>query len=446
MNFTYKIYNSFFLRNRKAILLCGFVISIFISFFNLASSEGVAVSSSTANQDLINQKIEEIRKIQSEINSYQAEIKNKQAEKKSLKNTIAIYDSSISKNQLEVKQTKLDIEKTEMEIAQTEVQILEDQSKIEEQKETLKYLLQALYEYQQDSMFEVLISQDNLSDFFNEVDAVESAQDGIYKAVLSLKQEKQDLDAKNIQLEANQEAYKNLIEIRLEQNISLENLKVQKNEILEITKGQESEYQAMLSQNQSLLPSLRAELRDLQSLGSSIKFDDAISAAEYVGGITGVRPALILGVLRVESGLGTNVGGGTYLVDMHPNQRATFEAITSELGYDPNSMPVSKKPASYSGWGGAMGPAQMMPTTWRIYQSQASQITGHYPSDPWDLTDSIAAMAVKLSAIEGVTSANYEAEYKAAGMYFAGSNWQRFTFYPDKVMYYADLYEKELGQ
>jgi hypothetical protein len=130
---------------------------------------------------------------------------------------------------------------------------------------------------------------------------------------------------------------------------------------------------------------------------------------------------------------------------MRPRQRPVFEAITRELGYDPNEMPVSKKPRSYKGWGGAMGPAQMMPTTWRVYQNEVAEITGHYPPDPWDLTDAIAAMAVKVSKVQGVTDGDYDAEYKAAGLYFAGRNWRKFLFYPDRVMLYTDLYAKELN-
>lgn len=92
-----------------------------------------------------------------------------------------------------------------------------------------------------------------------------------------------------------------------------------------------------------------------------------------------------------------------------------------------------------------MGPAQMMPMTWMGYREQVSNITKNNPADPWDLTDSIAAMAIKLSQTPGVTSGDYNAEYEAAGRYLAGGNWKRFLFYPDKVMYYASLYEKELN-
>lgn len=442
-----------YIKNRKARWLCGFILLsfLFFQFFQKASlaeeNAAPAPISATAapNQDLINQKLEEIKRIQSEIAKFQSDIKDKQAQGNTLENEIAIFDNNISKNQLEIRETKLNIEKAEMEMEGAQNQIEEDRVRIDKNKEALKSFLQTLYAYQDDSFFEVLMTKDNISDFFNEVNAVETMQDEILKTVIELKQERETLSKRTTELEESQVTYEELISMRYEQNTTLENLKAQKNEILEITNGEENKFQALVADNRSLLPSLRAELRDLQSLGSNIQFDDAISAARYVGEVTGVRPAFLLGVLRVESGLGTNVGGGTYTVDMNPSQRSTFEAITAELGYDPNVMPVSKKPKAYSGWGGAMGPAQMMPTTWLSYKDRVTALTKNTPPDPWDLTDSIAAMAIKLSQVEGVTSADYNAEYKAAGMYLAGSNWQRFLFYPDKVMYYTSMYEKELN-
>lgn len=441
-------------KNRKALLLCGFIFVISSIFFcknkiSLAEDSATAVQptqeEAAKNQALINQKLDEIKQIQEEISKYQTNINQKQKEQKTLNNEIAIYDNNILKNQAEIKETKINIEKAELEIEWSKNKVVEDQGRIEKNKESLKNYIQTLYEYQDSSFIEILISKDNISDFFNEVNAIKSVQNKIFDMVVNLKKEKEELAVRGQELEDNQTVYQDLIEMRYKQNSEIENLKAQKNEILEITNGEEDKFQNLMAQNRTLLPSLRAELRDLQSLGSNIKFDDAISAAQYIGSVTGVRPALLLGVLRIESGLGTNVGGGKYTVDMNPNQRATFEAITQELGYDPNVMPVSRRPSSYSGWGGAMGPAQMLPTTWVLYKDKVSQITKNSPADPWDLADSIAAMALKLSQVEGVTSGNRDAEYKAAGIYLAGNNWQKFPFYPNKVMYYADLYDKELN-
>jgi peptidoglycan hydrolase CwlO-like protein len=431
------------IKNRKALLLSGFILLGMGSFLCVSAEN--APADTAQNKELINQKTAEITALQAQIAKYQADLNAKQKEGKSLKNEIAIYDNNIQKNQLEVSETKANIEKTELEMKDATNTIADDDQSIADSRVALKAFLQELYGYQQQSVLEILMKKNNLSDFFSEVSSLESTQNKVMGMVTKLRQEKTQLAAKNEELAARQDDYAALINIRLEQNDSLSNLKAQKDELLRVTNGQESAYQSMVVQNRKLLPSLQTELRQLQSLGSDIKFDDAISAAKYIGGVTGVRPALLLAILRVESGLGTNVGGGTYKTDMNPSQRPALESIASELGYDPNAMPCSKRPKSNSGWGGAIGPAQMMPITWIGIKAETAQLVKKSVPDPWNLTDAIAAIAVKLSKVQGVTAGSADAEYQAAGIYLAGVNWQKFPYYPQKVMYYADLYEKELN-
>ena len=450
--------NNIFTGGRKALLLCGsllfilfFAIYAFLSLAHFARSastdgDGPAAPTLEETESLIRQKREEIKQLQGKIKSYESEIKSQQKKARSLQSEINAYKNRINKNELEIKETQLAIEEAELEIDKMNAKIKEDESKIESDKEMLRDLMKLLYTYEQDSMFEILVTRDDLSDFFNNVDAVDSIKTKIVTTITVLKKEKEELSLKAQELEDQQKEKGELVQMKSLQNKSLDDLKSQKSELLQVTKGEEKKFQQILEENKKILPSLQAQLQDLQSLGVKIKFSDAISAAKHIGAVTGVRPAYLLGILKVESNLGTNVGGGNYKVDMEKRQRPVFEDITKELGYDPNAMPVSKRPKSYSGWGGAMGPAQMMPTTWRIYQDEISSITGHNPPDPWDLTDAIAAMAIKVSKVDGVTRGDYNAEYEAAGLYFAGKNWRRFLFYPDRVMLYADLYAKELTQ
>ena len=446
-----QIYNNIFLNNRKAILLSGlFLVILFFAFplNKIISSENdnkeISAEEAEENQKKMDELREKIRKLESEVDQQVLEIKAKQKETRTLKSEVSIYKSRIYKNELEVKETKLITEETEFEIEETENKIDESGIRIEKDRALLKDFVQLLYFYEQDSRFEILVTRKSFSDFFNEVDAVESVKDEIFETIINLKNERENAELQKEELEKQNEERHQLVQLRIDQNNSLDDLKNQKNELLEITEGEENKFQKLLEENKNILPSLRAQLHDLQSLGQKIEFTDAFSAAKYISSLTGVRPEFLLGILRVESSLGTNVGGGTYLVDMRPSNRATFEAITAELGYDPNAMPVSRKPSKYPGWGGAMGPAQMMPKTWMAYKVQVSEVTGNHPPDPWDLTDAIASMAVKLAKVPGVTQGDYNAEYKAAGMYFAGSNWQRFLFYPDKVMLYTSLYVEEL--
>jgi peptidoglycan hydrolase CwlO-like protein len=446
--------NNFVINSRKAVLLCGlfvlFSLVLFASgFWGVVKSAGLNSTAKEASlretENLIRQKREEIRQIQTKIRDYNSKIKEQQKKARTLKRDIAIYQNRISKNELEIKETQLEIEKSEMEIESIKSEVVIKERKIEKDREMLRDFIKLLYSYEQDSILEVLITKDSLSDFFNEVGAVEYIKNDIFETIVNLRMEREELNSRKQELVEQQEQKEQLIRMKFQQNRSLGELSAQRKKLLEITKGEEKKFQQILDENKKILPFLKSQLRDLQSLGKKIKFNDAISTAKHIGAITGVRPEFLLGILKVESNLGTNVGGGNYKVDMRPRQRPVFEAITRELGYDPNEMPVSKKPRSYKGWGGAMGPAQMMPTTWRVYQNEVAEITGHYPPDPWDLTDAIAAMAVKVSKVQGVTDGDYDAEYKAAGLYFAGRNWRKFLFYPDRVMLYTDLYAKELN-
>jgi len=128
---------------------------------------------------------------------------------------------------------------------------------------------------------------------------------------------------------------------------------------------------------------------------------------------------------------------------MHPRDWDAFLEITKKLGLDPDTTPVSAKP-SY-GWGGAMGPAQFLPSTWREYESRVAEITGHNPPSPWNLDDALAAAGIKLAAA-GANSQKYEDEWRAAMIYFAGSRWENpaYGFYGDGVLDLANFYQEQI--
>lgn len=472
MNSMFKI-NGLLSRSRRTILLYGLLV-VFLFLFGAIkiSAQSETEEKAELNVEEINdsmQKVkDEIRQVQEKIDSYAAEVKAQQKKAKTLNRELDIYKNNIYKNELEVQETKLKIKETELEAKETQKRIEEGEKRIEKNREILKNSVKLIYTYEQDSMFEVLITKDNISDFFNEIDAMESVKDGIFETILSLKEEKEGLISKEVELEDAQMQQQELIKVKDQQNERLEELKKQKDELLTFTKGEEKKFQQILEENKNILPSLKSKLHELQSLGNKIKFEDAFSAAKYVGSVTGVRPAYLLGILKVESDLGVNTGSGNWNDDMYQcylriskiaktatrkkyyikraeDEKSAFMSIVNRLNIEPDSVKVSREP-SY-GCGGAMGAAQFIPTTWLAYEERISSFTGHYPANPWDLTDAIAAMAIKVSDVPGVTSKKYDAEYDAAGRYLGGANWRSkgLSFYPDRVMLYADLYEKELN-
>ena len=182
---------------------------------------------------------------------------------------------------------------------------------------------------------------------------------------------------------------------------------------------------------------IQQEIFVLKNTGVRLSLKEAENFARHAGSLTGVRPALLLGVLKVESNIGTNVGSGRYPDDVHPNHREAFLRVTAKLGLDPLTTPVSAKPTSYAGWGCALGPGQILPGMWEAVEPDVSRLTQNPRPSPFDLFDAFAATAVILRNA-GAAGGN---EGEAVNRYFAGPNWQRFTWYGDRVLAVAKEYE-----
>ena len=88
--------------------------------------------------------------------------------------------------------------------------------------------------------------------------------------------------------------------------------------------------------------------------------------AKLAEDLTGVRSAFLLGLIKQETNIGKNVGTASWKVSMKSSRDAPiFFEITRLLGINPNEIKVSARQSG--GWGGAMGPAQFIPSTWALY-------------------------------------------------------------------------------
>ena len=199
------------------------------------------------------------------------------------------------------------------------------------------------------------------------------------------------------------------------------------NKILKDTKGQETKYQDLVKKSQKDIEALRAQITYLAQNGVSA--EDAIQFGQLAAIRTGIRPAFLIAELEHESGLGRNVGkcnragdppSKSYRVIMKPTRDIQpFLEITAQLGLDPETTAVSCPQAG--GWGGAMGPAQFIPSTWMGYRDEVTQLTGHNPANPWNIEDAFVAAAAKLSRA-GANSKTRAGEIAASKAYYCGNS------------------------
>ncbi len=302
---------------------------------------------------------------------------------------------------------------------------------------------------------EVLIGG-GLSVFFGELETLEKLSRALSISINEAKAARIELEDKYSDLEVKQGEKKNLLAVQTLQRQNLLAKASEQNKLLKETQGKEERYQAMLADSQKRAQEIRNRIYELLGVSRQITFGEAVEIARWVSGQTGVRVELLLAVLTQESNLGKNVGTCNRIGDplskgwraiMKPDRdQAPFLTITKELGVDPDITPVSCPMRDSSGnkigWGGAMGPAQFIPSTWVLYKNKVSAITGK-PANPWDIRDAFLAAALLLKD-NGATGGGSNAEWRAAMIYFSGSTNTRFRFYGDSVVALAKKYEEDI--
>src|SRR6185369_13159413 len=89
-----------------------------------------------------------------------------------------------------------------------------------------------------------------------------------------------------------------------------------------------------------------------------------------------------------------------------------FLDITGKLGFDPLKTVVSCPIPSAGGYGGAMGPAQFIASTWQLFEDRLQSALGHY-ANPWLAQDAFMASSMYLGDL-GAGGASYSSEIRAA--------------------------------
>ncbi len=403
---------------------------------------------SATSEDVVSRRAKletDLAALEKEIESQRKILEEKQRESVSLERDIAIFDAKISEATLSIKARNLAIERLSQDISSKEVVIGKLSDKITKEKESLAQLLRKTNEIDSSSLVEVVLSDKDLSQFFIDLDSFDSIKsslndslENIVVAKTSTEEEKRTLEEKKTE-EVELRKIQELQRKRIEEN------KAGKNKILKESKGKEKEYQKILSAKEKSAASIRSELFTLEG-SKAIPFEKALEFANRVFEKTGVRQAFLLGIIAEESNLGQNVGTGNWRVDMKsPRDTEPFLRITAALGLDPDKMPVSKKP--WYGYGGAMGPAQFIPSTWVLYEDRIAALTGHRPPNPWEPEDAFMAAGILLKD-NGAAKKTYVAERFAALCYLAGcknANKSAYAFYGNDVMELAEKYERQIN-
>ena len=435
-----------------SILILTFALGVLPNLFSLAQM----------NPQEERQSLEkELKELVEKITQYEKDITKTAEEKKTLQNQIYSLRKRIEQLDLQIRQSNLIIKDLGFQIKDTEGSIEKTSLEIERSRQKLANILRLIYEEDQRSIIEILVSEPKLSNFFDNLIALESLSSKNQELLEDIKALKSDLGGQKESLSEEKEDTEKVAKIKALQKQQSEEARKEQEQILKMT---EAQYQKSLKEKQEA-EKKAAEIRDrlFELVGvpeaKVPTFGEALEVAKYAAGLTGIRPAFLLAILQQESAIGKNVGqcylvnpatgqgvrvstGGKEPRTMHPTRDVPhFLIITKELGRDYSKTFVSC-PMSI-GWGGAMGPAQFIPSTWVLYKGRLSAILGR-AGDPWNIRDSFLASALYLSDY-GAKTKTQDGEWKAAMIYFSGSTKNSaFYWYADNVLKIAAGFEKDI--
>lgn len=404
-------------------------VGVFPSFFALAEK------SSEEEKEALEQELKELLE---QIAEYELDITKTQQEKNTLQNQIYVLRNKIKKLDAQIYQSNLIIKDLGFQIDDTQVSIEKTCSEIDVAREQLIDILRAVYEEDQKSEIEILLSSNTLSDFFDNLIALgilTSKSEEVLKHVENLKS---ILESQEQALTEEKGETERVAKIQALQKQESAEIKQEQEYFLKLT---EAEYQRSLREKAEVekrVVEIRARIFELIGVPEAPTFGEALDLAEWVQGQTGIRPAFLLAIITQESALGRNVGQCYLPRDpaenkrrrvMHPTRDVPpFLKITRELGRDPYKTLISCPMAS--GYGGAMGPAQFIPSTWMNRKHILEPFVRGTPN-PWDIRHAFLASALYLRDLGGRAN-----ERRAALRYFAGGNWANpaFAFYGDTVV------------
>lgn len=437
------------------------------SVFAEEKNEEPAVMDSGSNlQDQRAELENQLAELERQIAEQEEQIQKYGSQKKTLQGEINSLNSQIKKINLEIKSIDLTLNKVNSNITSTQKNINTTEMNIDEHRDAIAKSLRSLQETDRQTMVEIILANENLSDFFGNVNNIALVQDNLRVALDEITKLREDLIRQKNQLTIEKDDAENLKNARQNQATAAKSTQNQKNQILTVTKGKEAEYQKLLAQTKETAAQIRNRIFQLLG-GGQLTFEQAYDYARLAEKATGVRAAFVLAILNQESSFGKNVGRCKYneifpktgLTVMRPSEITIFEDLLNRLGVDKNSQAayVSCPIPRDGSYGGAMGPSQFIPSTWKIYEKDVTKVTGNNPPNPWSNSDAFAATALYLAkSLESPTCKNYSNEIPsqrqlllercAAAQYYAGGRWYTYRWvYGEPVAQKAQKFQADIN-
>ncbi len=424
----------------KKVMVFILVLLSFTSNFNLGVKVALAdfdcltlSSSATADQrqfcqNELDQLLKQLADLNNQLSSQKKQTGTITGDIKYLTSQINALTTKIKARTLAIAQLKVSInEKT------NHIEILTE--KIDREHASLAQLLRNTNELDDANIMHLILSDQNLSSFYSDVESYADIKQSIKTSVEQVTSVKVQTEAEKTDLQKQKDAQADAkAELERAQK-QVTQTQADKKILLVASKKKESDQVKVIGDIQKRVATIKSRLFALAGGGAAIRFDLALQYAEAASAKTRIDPAFLLAIITQESKLGANVGqcylsnadtgagvgkntGTAFPNVMKPTRDVQpFLEITNALNFNAFQTAVSCPIKGVAGWGGAMGPAQFIPSTWKLFTSRIASINGSSPTNPWWPPDAFIASALYLTDL-GAVGESTSAQSRAACKYY----------------------------
>jgi len=241
------------------------IIVITIVIVGFSATNSVDASLVDELKSRISDRNTKIQELEKEIAQYQEDLEVVGEEKQTLTSEVKTLDISRQKISTDIKLTQNKIDSTSYQIQELSLGIDDKEKKINKNTEVIAESIRTMNEIESDSLIEIVLSNNDISGFLNQIETLQQFQSKMRDDVKRLTGLKEELVDTKTQTQRKKEDLANFKGDLSDQKYVLDINRRDKNTLLKITKNKESNYQNLLDEKVEARKAFERELLDLES-------------------------------------------------------------------------------------------------------------------------------------------------------------------------------------
>jgi len=258
-------------KNKKYWLLVLIVVFSFIAYFLFYIPSSKAEDADCS--DLSGDAKEECKKLEKKAKVYEDLIELKDKQENTLQNQLTAINRDQEKNKNELQKTQSEYENLAEKINSIERDISEKEKYVSAQKIILAGLIQSYYEYDQQGMLDIILSDKDFSEIMSEADYIEQSGTKVGEVLDEIILSKNDLVTSRDELASKKNNLEELKQDLIDKSFNLASSEQQKESLINRTQGEEEKYRQLLAH----VEEQQKELFDFSSASNAEEISASVS-------------------------------------------------------------------------------------------------------------------------------------------------------------------------